>query len=535
MAVDELWKLTTGFIKGWKKGKLKEKLNETAKIAYDEKIKNIDLEEKIGHLKDEIKRLKGEKIKPKINPANTNKDLNPSKKKPHKKKQKKNNLDIDEVIECDIDKNDLPRDAKFIGQRDIVIQEMIIQRRNIKFIIKRYFSKELGKVLEGEVPSEFKGSEFGPQLISFVIYEYYKNRVTQKKILEMLKDWGLEMSAGTLCSILNKPSSDFKEDLASAKKAAIKKSSQIFVDDTGARIMGMNGNTCGVSNQYFTQYTTGFEKNRWATVGAIFGGIQSFFIDNEALEFIARKAKRAKITSSLYSLRGGLFDRSGFEKKLKEVFNFKIRKDELDIVRTACAISALRNKDGPKIRFLVSDDGSNFVDIFKNHQLCWVHEIRKYKKMVPYHEVHRKSLSKVIKRWQELYSMMKRFKENLCSKLREKIREEFNKNCSLKTKFPEIDEQLCRTLKNKVKLLLFLRYPKLPLHSNMIETDLRERVIKRKISLQNRSLEGVKAWDLMLSLVSTCRKIGLSFWRYLEDRIAKREVIPYLGKLVNSL
>lgn len=69
----------------------------------------------------------------------------------------------------------------------------------------------------------------------------------------------------------------------------------------------------------------------------------------------------------------------------------------------------------------------------------------------------------------------------------------------------------------------------------MIEIDLRERVIKRNISLQNRSLEGVKAWDLMLSLVSTCRKIQLSFWRYLEDRISKREAIPYLGKVLSSL
>jgi hypothetical protein len=59
-------------------------------------------------------------------------------------------------------------------------------------------------------------------------------------------------------------------------------------------------------------------------------------------------------------------------------------------------------------------------------------------------------------------------------------------------------------------------------------------VIKRKISLQNRSIQGGQAWDLMLSLASTCRKLDLSFWRYLEDRISGRESIPYLGKLVTS-
>jgi hypothetical protein len=68
----------------------------------------------------------------------------------------------------------------------------------------------------------------------------------------------------------------------------------------------------------------------------------------------------------------------------------------------------------------------------------------------------------------------------------------------------------------------------------MAETDTRERVIKRKISLQNRSKKGMKAWDLMLSLASTCRKIKMSFWRYLEDRQSKKENIPFLGKVLTT-
>ena len=51
-------------------------------------------------------------------------------------------------------------------------------------------------------------------------------------------------------------------------------------------------------------------------------------------------------------------------------------------------------------------------------------------------------------------------------------------------------------------------------------------MIKRKISLQNRSIQGERAWDLILSLSSTCRKLDLSFWRYLEDRISKEKRFP---------
>ena len=532
MGFDELKSLTRGFIKGWKKGKLKEKLVETAQTLLDEKIKNAELEETIRQLRDENLRLKGEKSKPKIKPANTNKDLNPKKKKTHQKKSKKAQLEIDEIVELDVDKDELPTDAKKVGTRDIVIQEMRIERRNIKFVIHRYWSKTLGKVIEGEIPDAFKGFEFGPQLRTFVNYQFYKCRTPHKKILSMLADWGIEMSVGTLCRLLNSGGDELKEDLISAKKSALKKQSRVFIDDTGARIKGVNGYTYGICNDYFTEYVTGLEKNRWSAVGALLTQ-QRFYIDDEAIGFVASKLKRAKVTVQLYPLKGQEFNRDEFEAKLKEIYIFKVRKDELDIVRSAAAISALRRDE--KIKFLISDDGTNFVDIVKNHQLCWVHEIRKYKKLPLAHEVLVKELDKVIVKWRSLYKKMKQFIRSPNEKLRKKIRIEFDKIVDGKTKIKLIDRQLDLTKANKEKLLLFLKYPQLPLHSNMVERDLRERVIKRKISLQNRSWDGVRAWDLMLSLMSTCRKLNLSFWNYLEDRISKREEIPYLGKLVTSL
>ncbi len=532
MGFDELKNLTRGFIKGWKKGKLKEKLVETAESLLDEKIKNAELEETVGQLRDEILRLKGEKSKPKIKPANTNKDLNPKKKKPHKKRSKKSEFEIDETVELDVDKDELPSDAKKVGTREVVIQEMKIERRNIKFVVHRYWSESLGRVIEGVIPDGFKGSEFGPQLRTFVIYQFYKCRTPHNKILSMLSDWGIEMSAGTLCRLLNSSGVDFKDDLASAKESALKKQSRVFIDDTGARIKGFNGYTYGICNDYFTEYITGFEKNRWSAVGALLTE-QKFYIDDDAISFVAEKLKRAKVTAQLYTVKEQEFNRDGFEEKLKEIYTFEIRKDELDIVRSAGAISALRRDK--KIKFLISDDGTNFVDILKNHQLCWVHEIRKYKKLPLVHEVLIKELDKVLDKWRSLYKKMKRFSRSPNSELREEIREEFDTIVEDKTKIKLIDKQLDLTNKLKDKLLLFLKYPQLPLNSNMVERDLRERVIKRKISLQNRSLDGVRAWDLMLSLMSTCRKINLSFWNYLEDRISKREEIPYLGKLVTSL
>ena len=536
MKLEDIWKLSSDLLNGWSNGRLKRNIKKLAEVALDKSKENIELQEKIGQLQDEINRLKGEKAKPKIPKANSNKDLNPKPKKSHKKKNKKANLEIDEQVDCAVDKEELPSDAKRIGSREIVIQEIILKRRNIKFIIERFFSKELGKVIEGNVPESFKGSEFGPQLRSYVQYLYYQCRVPHEKIITTLKDvFGSDISKGTICTILNSPNQEFKDDLESARKGALKKDSKLYLDDTGARIDGVNANTYGVSNDYFTQYTTGFEKNRWSAVGALLGGVQSFFFDREAMTFIANKIRRPKLYNVVHKIRKKHLSRDDLEERLKEV-DFNVSKDELDTVRTAGALGALRNcQNGPPIRFLVSDDGTNFNDLHRNHQLCWVHEYRKFKKLKLSHPVEIQSMEELLDDLKDYYRFMKNYKNSPSKEGREFIRKRFDEIVNQRTMFKDIDDQLGRMKKNKKRLLLFLTYPQLPLHSNMIERDLRERVIKRKISLQNRSMSGVRAWDLMMSLASTCRKLGLSFWRYLEDRNSKREEIPYLGRLVNQM
>ncbi|MDA9189356.1 transposase [bacterium] len=395
----------------------------------------------------------------------------------------------------------------------------------------------MGKTLEEQVPAEYRGTSFGPKLITFVMYQYYKCRVPHRKIIEMLLEWRIEISKGTLCSILNSNKKEFVEDLKSARDAGIKKSSQVHIDDTRAKFNGALAHTFAVSNEYFTSFTTLFSKNRWSATGAILGGEERFLINSEAISFIAKKLKRAKVTVHMSSLKSNhYYSQIELDKIFEDPVFKDVYKKQRDIIRTACAISALRSGGlGPPVRFLISDDARNFKNLVKNHQLCWVHEIRRYKLTELYKEVALDTLEKLLVQWRKFYNLMKRFRNNQTQKLREKIRSEFDRITSLKTLIRPIDEQLIKTKSKKEQLLLFLRYPQLPLHNNLSENDLRERVLKRKISLQNRSLKGVKAWDLMLSLLLICREIGLNFWKYLEDRISKKEEIHYLGHLTNQL
>jgi len=80
-----------------------------------------------------------------------------------------------------------------------------------------------------------------------------------------------------------------------------------------------------------------------------------------------------------------------------------------------------------------------------------------------------------------------------------------------------------------------LQCPDIPLHTNGSETDIRDYVKKRKVSGGTRSDEGQRCRDTIISLKKTCRKLGISFWDFLHDRLCSSEpVIPQLSDLMRE-
>ena len=59
-------------------------------------------------------------------------------------------------------------------------------------------------------------------------------------------------------------------------------------------------------------------------------------------------------------------------------------------------------------------------------------------------------------------------------------------------------------------------------------------VQRRRISYGTQTAEGTKAWDTFLSLVSTTRKLGISFFEYVSDRLKETGKIPSLATLIRD-
>ncbi len=72
------------------------------------------------------------------------------------------------------------------------------------------------------------------------------------------------------------------------------------------------------------------------------------------------------------------------------------------------------------------------------------------------------------------------------------------------------------------------------MHTNAVESDIREFVKRRKISGGTRSDAGRRCRDTFASLKKTCRKLGIRFWDYLQDRIRGLGQIPRLGDLIRQ-
>jgi hypothetical protein len=74
-----------------------------------------------------------------------------------------------------------------------------------------------------------------------------------------------------------------------------------------------------------------------------------------------------------------------------------------------------------------------------------------------------------------------------------------------------------------------------PLHNNAAELACRARVRKRDVSFGPRTEAGAKMWDTGMTLVETAKKVGVSIYHYMHDRLSGALTMPSLASEVARL
>jgi len=195
----------------------------------------------------------------------------------------------------------------------------------------------------------------------------------------------------------------------------------------------------------------------------------------------------------------------------------------------------LTQTEFPVVKDLISDAGPEYLGIAADHGLCWLHEERHYKKLIPKLSLHQNEVARVRGQIWDFYRKLLNFKELPCQEQqqqKELLCKEFDRIFTQKSTYDELNGRIEKTFSKKDRLLQVLQHPYLPLHNNCAELAVRRKVRKRDISLHTMSEKGTQVQDAFMSVVETAAKLGVNAIDYIFDRITGRYNMPALADLI---
>ena len=188
--------------------------------------------------------------------------------------------------------------------------------------------------------------------------------------------------------------------------------------------------------------------------------------------------------------------------------------------------------ESPVVRLLVCDDAPQFTLVTDELALCWVHEGRHYKKLVPYVPHHRALLEDFVQRFWLYYDQLLAYRADPTPAEATRLTGEFETLFATVTGYGAGRADSQDTY--QAGLPDGARTPEIPLHNNPAELGARARVRKRDVSFGPRTREGATAWDTFMTLAVTATKLGVSFSHYIHDRVSGAFQMPSLADLIQE-
>lgn len=510
-------------------------------LVEELKSENDAFREEVQKLRDENNRLKGEQGKPDVKPGKKPQKGDHSSEKERRRSRKwrkgskvdKVKIDREEVLK--VDREQLPPDAEFKGHEPVVVQDIQVKTDNVRFWKEKFYCASAGQSYLASLPAGYEG-QFGPGLRSLVITLYYASGMTEPKIIEFLSHFGLSISEGQVSNLLTKKQQGWHTEKDEIYKAGLESGSWQHIDDTSTRVDGQNQACHVLGNPLYTAYFTRPGKDRLTIIEILQNVTEAPLLLNEqtavwldtfavpqwAQRVIARWPHQVVLTYAQF----------------EELVNSHLKRlndQQQARVFEAAALTAYYNQSlMPIVPLLLSDDAPQFRSITGQQALCWVHEGRHYKKLSPFLDYHRQLLDDFRTQFWTFYHKLQCYRASPSLEQATGLNQEFDTLFSTVTGYEALDQRIAKTKTKKDKLLMVLLHPEIPLHNNPAELGARQRVRKRDISFGPRTADGVAAWDTFMTLAATAKKLGVSFYAYVYDRVAGVNALPSLADLIQQ-
>ncbi len=502
----------------------------------------VSLKAEIQMLRDENNLLKGEQTKPNIRGSKKKDDISSEDERNQRKPQKdrKNNTRIDKIEihraeTCKVDRSTLPEDAIFKGYSPVVIRDIIVKPWNTKYFKEHFYSPSEGKTYSGKLPDSVKG-EFGAKLITFILTLYHVANVSEPKIHECLKSIGILISKSKISRIITENNDFFHEEKAEIFQAGLNSTDYQQIDDTSARVNGTNCYTQIICNQYYTAYFTVPNKNRETILDILLCGNEKTYLFNEEAFELMETFNVSKIwIERLSSLKDEIYNKEEMSRKMDYFFPPGRYKTTRMRVLEACSIASYHQMTNiPVVNILLSDDAPQFRKLTYQHAYCWIHDGRNYKKLRPLVPYYQQKLRAFLDKYWDYYGKLCEFKIKPDLEVAKQLDAEFDQLFSTITRYDHLDERISKTREKKKSLLKVLTAPEIPLHNNAAELAARAKVRKRDVSLQTVTEKGTKANDTFMSIIQTAKKLSVSAYDYIHDRISNKFEMTSLAQLIRE-
>jgi hypothetical protein len=510
-------------------------------LVEELKSENDALRAEVQELRDEVNRLQGEQGQPTVKPGKKQPKQDHSSEKERRRPKKwrkgskvdKINIDREETLS--LDQSHLPADAEFKGYEAVVVQDIQVKTDNVRFLKEKYYSASERQIYLAPMPTGYQG-QFGPGLRALVITLYYGGEMTEPKIIEFLSHFELSISAGQLSNLLTKGQERWHTEKNEIYQAGLESSSWQHIDDTSTRVDGQNHHCHVLGNPLYTAYFTRPRKDRLTIIEILqnvaeaplllteqtAAWLDTFAVPQWAQRVVAGWPQQVELTYA----------------QLKELINTHLDRlndqQQARIFEAAALTAYYHQTSQPIVPLLLSDDAPQFRDVTDEQALCWVHEGRHYKKLTPFLDYHRQLLDDFKTKFWRFYDKLQRYRASPTPEQAPVLSREFDTLFSTVTGYDGLDRRIAKTKAKKDKLLMVLRHPEIPLHNNPAELGARRRVRKRDVSFGPRTADGLAAWDTFMTLAATAKKLGISFFAYIYDRIAGVNVLPPLADIIKQ-